>query len=221
LKLLSDATGQRYTVSELAAHAGVSLASIKFYVRERLLPAADLSAPKKQYYDDTHLRRLVLIRALRELSRLPIDKVRRLVRALDARLRSPFELVASAVEALASPQTRLRSRAARTLRTQIYLKLHARGLHVRKDSATLDSLTEALLGLRVFQPGLQVDVLDAYLEHIVPLAEAELAANEARILAGPESAMVGAIVGTVLFEPMILALRRIAHEHFAKRSLGS
>jgi len=87
---------------------------------------------------------------------------------------------------------------------------------VRRDSATLDSLAEALLGLRVFQPALDVDVLDTYLDHIVPLAEAELAANQARVLAGPESALIGALVGTVLFEPVIVALRRIAHEHFAK-----
>jgi hypothetical protein len=32
--------------------------------------------------------------------------------------------------------------------------------------------------------------------------------------------LIGAIVGTVLFEPLIVLLRRLAHEHFAKQHFG-
>jgi len=218
LKLISECDqNQRFTVSQLARQSGVSIATIKFYLREGLLGTGDLRAEKKAYYDEVHLRRLVLIRALRELVRLPVERVRRLTRVLDRGNRSTFELVASAVEALSSPRKLRPTRAARALREQVYEKLRARGLEVRPESATLDALAQSLLVLSTFETAVGVDVLDGYLDYLLPLAEAEFAANRERIVASAESAMTGAIVGTVLFEPMILALRRIAHEHFAKR----
>lgn len=229
MKLISD-EGERYTVSQLAARAGISTASIKFYRRLGLLRSGDPAAEKKAYYDQAHLRRLVLIRSLRELAQLSVQQVKKLTETLDSSLvrlsKRPsrtkvntFDLVAAAVDALAPPRvarTAQAKRALATVRQQVHDKLTARGLTVRDDSATLDSLAQALLGLRVFVPVLDVDLLDPYLDHIVPLAQAEVSANEARILSGPESALIGALVGTVLFEPLILALRRLAHEHFAR-----
>jgi DNA-binding transcriptional MerR regulator len=230
VKLISDETGERYTVSELAARAGLSTASIKFYLRQGLLRTGDPRAEKKAYYDQGHLRRLVLIRSLRELAELSVEQVKKLTQTLDRGRGKTFELVAAAVDALATPRlprTAQATRALATVRAQVHHKLELRGLTVRKGSATLDSLAQALLGLRAFQPALDIDVLDPYLDHIVPLAQAEFAANEARMVsslagpranfdASPESALIGALVGTVLFEPLIVALRRIAHEHFAK-----
>jgi DNA-binding transcriptional MerR regulator len=218
LKLISDQTGEHYTLSQLATRAGISTASIKFYLRKGLLRSGDLRAEKKAYYGESHLRRLVLIRSLRELARLSVEQVKRITHTLDRGRAKTFELVASAVDAMATSRAAQgRSRALTTVRAEVHRKLEARGLRVRKDSATLDSLARALLGLRVFQPALDVDVLDTYLDHLVPLAQAEFAVNQARLLAGPESALIGALVGTVLFEPIIIALRRLAHEHFAKQ----
>jgi DNA-binding transcriptional MerR regulator len=217
LKLIADhVIERRYTISQLSKQSGVSVASIKFYLREGLLAAGDLSAEKRAYYQQQHVQRLLLIRALRELAALSIEQVGRVIAKLDHAEPSPFELIAATIDALA-PARKLRGSARVALRDRIHKKLRQRGLTVRKDSATLDGLAQALLGLRVFMPTLDADVLDVYLDALVPLAEAEFGANEARILAGPESALTGAIVGTVLFEPMIVALRRLAHEHFAKR----
>lgn len=221
MKLFTDAaTGQRFTVSQLAAEASVSTASIKYYLRMRLLAPGDLSAAKKAYYDASHLRRLALIRVLRELAQFPIAKLRRLVVVLERGRVRPFELVAAVVESMATPRKKRAGKAERALRERVYRLLTSRGLHVRDDSATLDSLTRALAALRTFEPGLDIDVLEPYLDCLVPLARAEVEANEARIVASTESAMVGAVVGTVLFEPIILSIRRLAHEHFARELLA-
>jgi DNA-binding transcriptional MerR regulator len=208
---------ERYTVSELAARSGVTIASIKFYLRAGLLAPGDLRAEKKAYYDARHLRRLVLIRALRELARLPVDKVRRLTRLIDRGKRSTFDLVASVIDALATLPEPRAARERRVLRERLHAKLRARGLEVRRESATLDALAAALQGLRAFDPALDSDVVDGYLDHLLPLAEAEFAAQRERLAAGAESAITGAVIGTVLYEPLILGLRRIAHEHFARR----
>lgn len=218
MKLISDEpAGRRYTISQLSKVSGISPASIKFYLREGLLAPGDLRAAQKAYYDEQHLRRLVLIRALRELAGLSIDQMRKLIEALEQGGRTTFELVASAIDALAAPRKPRESVAYRKLHEGIRAKLRERGLEVRRDSAALDTLAQALLGLRKFQPSFELDELDAYLDHVVPLAEAEFAANEGRIRVGTESTLLGAVAGTVLFEPMILAIRRLAHEHFAKQ----
>jgi hypothetical protein len=44
--------------------------TIKYYVREGLLPPGQLASPNQTQYDNSHLRRLRLIRALTEVGGL-------------------------------------------------------------------------------------------------------------------------------------------------------
>ena len=70
-------------ISQLAERSGVPLSSIKFYLREGLLPAGLRSAPNQARYGPGHLERLALIRALREVAGLPLEAVRSVLRELD------------------------------------------------------------------------------------------------------------------------------------------
>lgn len=210
---------ERFTISELAESSGISTASIKFYLRQKLLPAGDLRAAGRAYYDGGHLSRISLVRALRELAKLPVERVRSVLRAVDRGGASTFDLVASVIDALAEPRKKKPNAAQRALRARVVEAMRRRGMVIRESSATLDALTEALRSLQTFRPDLDVDVLDAYLDFLMPLAEAEFRANEERLRTGPEPALIGAIVGTVLFEPVIVLLRRLAHEHYAHAML--
>src|ERR1700710_1263265 len=70
-------------VSELSAVSGVSLATIKYYLREGLLhPGRTLSANQADY-DDDHVRRLRLVRALIDVGGLSIAQVLRTLAAVD------------------------------------------------------------------------------------------------------------------------------------------
>lgn len=51
-------------ISELSRRSGVPTATIKYYLREGLLPAGRATAATQAEYGDSHLRRLRLIRAL-------------------------------------------------------------------------------------------------------------------------------------------------------------
>ena len=73
--------GQTFTIQELSRESGVSVASIKFYLRESLLAPGDPSRPGRAYYDGRHVRRLALIRALRDVAGLSIDVIRRALAA--------------------------------------------------------------------------------------------------------------------------------------------
>lgn len=70
-------SSDRLRIGELAERAGVSVATIKFYIRERLLPPAPIKTGQTMgYYDQAYLDRLVLIRTLREEHYLPLRVIR-------------------------------------------------------------------------------------------------------------------------------------------------
>lgn len=70
-------------LKELAARSDTSIASIKYYLREGLLPPGRAVNATLAEYGETHLDRLRLIGALRQILGLPIDDIRALVTQLD------------------------------------------------------------------------------------------------------------------------------------------
>jgi DNA-binding transcriptional MerR regulator len=71
---------ERLRVGELAARAGVSVATVKYYIREGLLPPPPFKTGRTMgYYDGAYLERLVLIRRLREESYLPVKVIKEIL----------------------------------------------------------------------------------------------------------------------------------------------
>src|SRR6478672_3001621 len=60
---------QTMLVSELAERADVPLATVKYYLREGLLPPGENVGPRGADYGEAHLRRLRVLRALRDVRR--------------------------------------------------------------------------------------------------------------------------------------------------------
>jgi len=70
-------------MSELSRASGVSVATIKFYRREGLLPPGVAVSATRARYDESHVRRLRMVRALVEVARLPLSVVRDVVTAIE------------------------------------------------------------------------------------------------------------------------------------------
>src|ERR1041384_2393660 len=70
-------------MAELSAESGVPVATIKYYLREVLVPAGELTSPNQAQYQAKHLQRLKLVRALLDVGGLSIVDVREVVRAID------------------------------------------------------------------------------------------------------------------------------------------
>ncbi|RAC11977.1 MerR family transcriptional regulator, partial [Burkholderia multivorans] len=51
-------------ISELSRRSDVPVATIKYYLREGLLPAGERTSATQAVYTDAHVNRLALIRAL-------------------------------------------------------------------------------------------------------------------------------------------------------------
>lgn len=79
-------------ISDLARETGVSTATIKFYMREKLLPAPTLKTGRNMaYYDRSFVTRIRFIKELQQKRFLPLDVIRAVLDQNDAII-SPREI---------------------------------------------------------------------------------------------------------------------------------
>src|SRR5919107_5383899 len=83
-------------ISELARRTDVPVATIKFYLRERLLPEGTLTSATQAQYREDHVARLRLIRALTGPGGLSIAAVHRVLDAIDHPPSRPYDLICAA-----------------------------------------------------------------------------------------------------------------------------
>lgn len=191
-------------ISELARESGVPLATVKFYLREGLLPPGRRTAATQADYDDTHLARLRLVRALTETGGLSLARAREVLVGLDAP--TLHEAVGHAHSALSGEPGDVDTTAARA-------GTRAWGWTVHDGSPALAALARALGSLEA----LGLAVTDAELE-VYADAAARVAAVDVRSVptGSTTEAVTTVVLGTVLREPVLLALRRLAQESQAR-----
>ena len=192
-------------MSELSRASGVPVPTIKYYLRERLLPAGRATAATQAQYDDEHLARLRLIRALVDVGGLPLAAVRDVLTVVDAGAEAAPAAVGTAHEALPPRITRGAEPPHRALAA-----LDLLGWQVDADSSSVHQLEAALAAVEgVGMPAGEVR-LRAYGQAALEVAEVDVA-DVPRGSAG--DAVQYVVIGTVLYEPVLLALRRLAQQH--------
>lgn len=70
-------------LAELSERSGVSIATIKYYLREGLLPPGRRVNATTAEYDEEHLRRLRLVRALIQVGGIPVARAREVLSHVD------------------------------------------------------------------------------------------------------------------------------------------
>lgn len=193
-------------ISELAARGGVPVATVKYYLREGLLPPGTATSRTQARYDEQHLERLRLVRALLGAGGLSVAAASRVLAALDERPDSVHNLLGVASDATLGD----RPAAPRSAHLRVHELLRRWGWAFDgKDCRAHEEVALALTALE--DAGFEVapEVLDTYAEHVRAIADAELAGVPTESL---EAAVHYVVLGTVLIEPLLLALRRAAHE---------
>ncbi|WP_043631740.1 MerR family transcriptional regulator [Nonomuraea candida] len=203
-------------ISELSAKSGVAIPTIKYYLREGMLHQGEQTAATRAEYDETHLRRLRMIRAMLEVGRLPVAAIKKIVAAVEDESLPVHEMLGTAHYALApavEPEPGEEWHSARAEVDDLVAEL---GWDVHPDAPTRDELTQTLVRMR--QLGMPV--------HLGPYAETArklVAEVEMDLLPydGPRDAAVETLVlGTVLYGRALDALRRMAQESESARRLG-
>lgn len=70
-------------IGALSKQAGVPIATIKYYLREGLLPAGERTKVNQAEYGDEHVRRLVFIRGVMDVGRASIATIRAMLACAD------------------------------------------------------------------------------------------------------------------------------------------
>jgi DNA-binding transcriptional MerR regulator len=204
-------TGMR--VGELSRVSNESVSTIKYYLREGLLHRGEQSAPNQAAYDESHVRRLRLIRVLTDVGGLAVADVREVLDAISDETLSLHELLGVAHHAL-GPARAAPGDDVERAREEVDRFVESLGWDVTPDAPARSGLAEALAALR--RSGL--DLGTAVFERYAKTAD-RLAAWEIGFI--PESprrtAVEAALVGTVVFEAALVALRRLALEHHSAR----
>ena len=87
-------------MSELAERTGLPVATLKFYLRERLLmPGTSVSATRSEY-GEQHVRRALNARALTESVGLSVQQAREVFRLIDSHEDNLFDTLGRAIAVL-------------------------------------------------------------------------------------------------------------------------
>ncbi|MCM3694818.1 MerR family transcriptional regulator [Microbacterium oleivorans] len=206
-----EVKGESMRISELSAETGVPVATIKYYLRERLLPEGERTSATQAVYGRTHVERLRLIRALVD-SGVGIASARQVIGALDDPPEDPGHLLGIAHAAVSPPADGdLDLTAARNLIRRWGWEPEACApQQVAGVARALDSIERG--GFAVPEA-----TMDAYLAGIRQMVEAEI---DAIPTTSAEDAVRYVVLGTVLVEPLLLALRRVAEELVSSGRFG-
>jgi DNA-binding transcriptional MerR regulator len=199
-------------MAELSRETEVPVPTVKYYIREGLLPSGSPRAPNQAEYGQDHVRRLRLIRVLREVGGLGITQVRRVLEAIDAEKLSLHEVLGRAHHALApSEEPTEPSRELARAKEKVDRFIEDLEWRVSADAPARWTLAVALLALERLWGVQGPETFLPYARVADRVAASELASRP------PNDSVPGTVewmvVGTVVYEAVLTALRRLAQEH--------
>ncbi|MFE6779535.1 MerR family transcriptional regulator [Streptomyces sp. NPDC057702] len=209
-------------MSELSRRSGVAIPTIKFYLREGLLPSGHATATNQADYDEDHLRRLRLVRALISFGGLSVTASREVLNAISEPLDlyhtlgvTHYALGSPVADTGASPGTggADAAGAGEDCAAEAAALVERMGWTVSDQSPGRAALAAGLRALRRVDASLGADELAPYAE----LAEATARLDLDHLTGIDDRIDVAerALVLTVLLEPVLATLRRLAQENEA------
>lgn len=209
-------------ISELSRHSGVSIATIKYYLREDMLPPGRATASNQAEYGEPHLRRLRLIRALIGVRGLSVNATKDVLDAVSEHEGSAHDVLGLALGAKPvngkdkkdgpqeEPQATGEAGVAEVdaLLAEMDWKISQRAPAKNVVATTMEALRS--LGL------------DYDWRSLVPYAElaqrtAVLDLDQLHDASDPLEQAERAVFLTILLEPALMALRRLAQENESAR----
>ncbi|MGR8007743.1 MerR family transcriptional regulator [Streptomyces hypolithicus] len=195
-------------ISELSRRSGVSTATIKYYLREGLLPPGRATAQTQAEYGEPHVRRLRLIRALIGARGLTVSATKDVLDTISEVETDTHELLGLVFGV--SPAGGVKDSAGEQDHSDVGALVAEMGWKVTEHNPARHVITQTLETLRSL--GMNYDWHD-----LIPYAELaeKTAALDLDQLQGPDDPLEKAeraVLLTFILEPALLALRRLAQE---------
>ncbi|MFC8596767.1 MerR family transcriptional regulator [Isoptericola sp. NPDC057191] len=204
-------------ISGLAERTGVPVATLKYYLREGLLHTGTATARTQALYDATHVERVRLVRALTDSAGLSLGAVREVLAVLDDPPSTRHELLGAAQRVmLAREEGRQQDRPAPgdgpADGPDPWQARAAELVATRDWCPDDDPLVARLAGQLRAAEAAGIDLPDAYLDALAEGAETVAAADVASVPEDGAGAVKRVVVGTLLTDPVLLTLRRMAQQ---------
>ena len=200
-------------ISGLAAATDVPVATLKYYLREGLLMPGHATSRTRATYDQRHVDRVRLIRALLESGGVGIAGTRRVLEALETPPTSPWEFLGVAHRSLPFPSQPVEPS------DEVLDVLAEIGWDKGPDYLELaGAVTAAMEHARAAGLHLPTDVLERYIEAARSIAEVDIEMTGSAD--SPAEALRRVVLGTVLMDPLILTLRRLAQKAVSHEVFG-
>ena len=207
-------------IGELARRTGVPAPTIKYYTREGLLPPGERTNPNQVRYGEPHVRRLGLIRALLDVGGLSVAAAREVLREVDTPGRTVHGMLGAAQSALGPVPGRAAGEPVEEggapagdmerAEREVDGLVRRHGWTVKPENPGRRALVRIVAAYRDLDQHELLGLLDRYAE-----AAGELAAAELEMISrapGADAKVESAVLGTVLGDAALAALRRIAQE---------
>lgn len=202
-------------VSELAERAHMPVATVKYYLREGLLPPGHVTGPRRAEYDESHLRRLRILRLLREVGGVPVTNLRLVMDALDDESLPIHDVMTLTADVIsAGPDPGDQDPASLATVDAVIGAVGWDGLRPESvDRLRLASLVTLLNGPGML--GADAEVLGYYAQLADQLAKTEIS------LVDPHreraALLEDMVTGSVVYGQVFALLRQMGHEHHHSR----
>lgn len=194
-------------ISDLAAATGVPVHTLKYYLREGLLMAGEATSRTTADYGPHHVERVRLVRALIEQGGIGIAGVHAVLAALESPPRSRHQFLGAAHAALPLPGS------SDPVTPEVADLVEELGWRVDAECPPARALGAAIRSARDGGVPLGHDELVAYADRMHEVARLDLAkVDEAAASGGAAAALRLVVIGNVLLDPVLIALRRVAQE---------
>jgi DNA-binding transcriptional MerR regulator len=205
-------------IAELSRSAGVPVPTIKYYLREGLVPPGERTSPNQAQYDEGHVRRLKLVRALIDVGGLSVAAARSVLGKMDSPGLDVLHSLGKAQYAITAPRERVEDEAWELATEQVDKLVEQRDWQIRADNPARQTLAEVMATLRRLGHEDYLAVLDDYATAAEQLANAEIDMILHRT--DVDSMAEAVIIWTLLGDALLAALRRLTQEHAAATKLS-
>lgn len=196
-------------IAELSRRAGVPVPTVKYYLREGLLPPGERSSPNQARYGEQHLRRLRLVRALQEVGRLPIATIRELLSDLEQPDPDVHHALGRAVQAIPADKD-ADEQPKRSADHEVDELITRHGWQVGPGAPARRTLADIIETLHQLGMTDILAAIDEYADAVETIAAIDLELVRRR--GDPESMVLTAVLSTILGDAVLAALRRLAQQ---------
>ncbi|GGW93106.1 transcriptional regulator [Streptomyces malachitofuscus] len=197
-------------ISELGRRSGVANATIKYYLREGLLPPGRATAATQAEYDESHVRRLRLIRALVGVRGLSVASAKQVLDAMTEHRGDTHEVLGIAF-GIRPPGEGAPDTSGEETNPEASALVDAMGWSVSAANPARRTIDETLRALRSLDIEYDWQALLPYAELAERTARHDL--DRIETITDPLEKAEQAVLLTFLLEPALMALRRLAQEN--------